>query len=52
MDSSTNNKNIVDETDEVFYFPEDALLVGQDNVITIVLVSLSLFSYLLSGEHS
>lgn len=43
LNSSTNNKNIIDETDEVFYFPEDALLVGQDNVITIVLVSLTLF---------
>ncbi|EIM81441.1 uncharacterized protein STEHIDRAFT_66589 [Stereum hirsutum FP-91666 SS1] len=34
--NSTNNNNIIGETDEVFYFPEDALVEGQDNVITIV----------------
>lgn len=39
LDSSTNNNNIVGETDEVFYFPEDALVEGQDNVITVVQVS-------------
>ncbi|KAG6889848.1 hypothetical protein C0992_003827 [Termitomyces sp. T32_za158] len=34
--NSTNNRNNVDETDEKFMFPEGALVVGRDNVITIV----------------
>ncbi|KAG6888527.1 hypothetical protein C0995_007639 [Termitomyces sp. Mi166 len=33
---STNNRNNVDETDEKFIFPEGALVVGRDNVITVV----------------
>ena len=48
MDSSTNNNNIVSETDEVFYFPEGSLRVGEDNVITIVQVGqrrMPLFSF-------
>jgi hypothetical protein len=36
--SSTNNRNMVEETDNTFILPEDALLAG-DNVITIVQVS-------------
>ncbi|KNZ71656.1 putative beta-galactosidase C [Termitomyces sp. J132] len=34
--NSTNNHNNVGETDEKFIFPEGALVVGRDNVITIV----------------
>ena len=37
-DSSTNNHNILEETDDRFVFPESALLPGQDNVITVVQV--------------
>ncbi|EGN93829.1 glycoside hydrolase family 35 protein [Serpula lacrymans var. lacrymans S7.3] len=37
--NSTNNANIVDETDEKFYFPSGSLNYGQDNVITILQVS-------------
>lgn len=36
--SSTNNHNILEETDDRFVFPEGALLPGQDNVITVVQV--------------
>ncbi len=35
--SSTNNRNILEETDDVFLFPEGAVLPG-DNVITVVQV--------------
>jgi hypothetical protein len=38
--SSTNNQNILEETDDKFIFPEGALLSGKDNVITIVQVKL------------
>ncbi|KAJ4473144.1 glycoside hydrolase family 35 protein [Lentinula aciculospora] len=34
--NSTNNANVIEETDEKFDLPTNALLVGQDNVITIV----------------
>ncbi|KAK0504453.1 glycoside hydrolase family 35 protein [Armillaria luteobubalina] len=34
--NSTNNLNILEETDDVFVFPEGTLIPGQDNVITIV----------------
>ncbi|KAJ4470950.1 glycoside hydrolase family 35 protein [Lentinula aciculospora] len=34
--NSTNDANSIDETDQKFVFPEGAVLVGQDNVITIV----------------
>lgn len=34
--NSTNNHNILEETDDTFVFPEGALLPGQDNVITVV----------------
>ncbi|KAK0457453.1 glycoside hydrolase family 35 protein [Desarmillaria tabescens] len=34
--NSTNNLNILEETDDVFVFPEGSLIPGQDNVITIV----------------
>lgn len=38
--SSTNDANSIPETDQVYTFPEGSLLVGQDNVITVVQVSL------------
>ncbi|KAF8443138.1 glycoside hydrolase family 35 protein [Boletus edulis BED1] len=34
--NSTNNQNILEETDETFYFPPDSLLYNGDNVITIL----------------
>ncbi|EJC98868.1 glycoside hydrolase family 35 protein [Fomitiporia mediterranea MF3/22] len=34
--NSTNDRNILEETDQVFTFPESAVLAGRDNVITIV----------------
>ncbi|KIM73346.1 glycoside hydrolase family 35 protein [Piloderma croceum F 1598] len=34
--SSTNNNNIIEETDDIFIFPNGSLSVGKDNVITIV----------------
>ncbi|KAI6156505.1 glycoside hydrolase family 35 protein [Pisolithus thermaeus] len=34
--NSTNNKNIVQETDEVFHFPPGSLKYGEDNVVTVV----------------
>ncbi|KAH8108697.1 hypothetical protein DFH11DRAFT_1069057 [Phellopilus nigrolimitatus] len=34
--SSTNNKNVMQETDVVFGFPEGSLVLGQSNVKTIV----------------
>ncbi|KAK7017416.1 BetaGal-dom2 domain-containing protein [Favolaschia claudopus] len=34
--NSTNNMNIIEETDDLFVFPPGALKPGQDNVITIV----------------
>ena len=34
--SSSNNNNVVDETDLVYELPEDVLRVGEDNVITVV----------------
>ncbi|KAF5386540.1 hypothetical protein D9757_005888 [Collybiopsis confluens] len=34
--NSTNNANVIEETDEKYIIPPDALRVGQDNVITIV----------------
>lgn len=45
--SSTNNRNILEETDDKFTFPPGSLLPGRDNVITVVQVNstypLSLF---------
>ncbi|KAK0202212.1 glycoside hydrolase family 35 protein [Desarmillaria ectypa] len=40
--NSTNNLNILEETDDVFVFPEGSLIPGQDNVITIVQDSMGL----------
>lgn len=40
MDSSTNNNNIVREMDQSFAFPQGSLVEGEDNVITVVQVSL------------
>jgi hypothetical protein len=37
--SSSNDKHILEETDDKFIFPSGALHAGQDNVITIVQVS-------------
>lgn len=37
-DSSTNNKHILEETDDIYFFPEGSLLIGQDNVITVIQV--------------
>ena len=37
--SSTNNRNILEETDEKFYFPPGSLRYDQDNIITILQVS-------------
>ncbi|KAJ8075321.1 hypothetical protein PM082_019659 [Marasmius tenuissimus] len=34
--NSTNNRNFIEETDEVFMFPEGSVKSGEDNVITIV----------------
>lgn len=34
--SSTNNRNILEETDDKFTFPNGSVVAGQDNVITIV----------------
>ncbi|KIK68783.1 glycoside hydrolase family 35 protein [Collybiopsis luxurians FD-317 M1] len=34
--NSTNNANVIEETDEKYLFPPGSLRVGQDNVITIV----------------
>ncbi|KAJ3972272.1 glycoside hydrolase family 35 protein [Lentinula raphanica] len=34
--NSTNDANVIDETDQKFVFPEGAVLVGADNVLTVV----------------
>jgi hypothetical protein len=34
--SSTNNKNIIRETNELYHFPRGAVRKGHDNVITIL----------------
>ncbi|KAL0566470.1 hypothetical protein V5O48_015544 [Marasmius crinis-equi] len=34
--NSTNSANNINETDQVFVFPEDALKKGQDNVVTVL----------------
>ncbi|KAF8158030.1 glycoside hydrolase family 35 protein [Crassisporium funariophilum] len=34
--NSTNNRNILEETDDKFTFPAGALIPGKDNVITVV----------------
>ncbi|TFK27561.1 glycoside hydrolase family 35 protein [Coprinopsis marcescibilis] len=34
--NSTNNRNNIEETDEVFTFPPGSVLPGRDNVITVV----------------
>ncbi|KAI5120768.1 hypothetical protein M0805_004731 [Coniferiporia weirii] len=34
--NSTNDKHVLEETDDVFTFPEGSVIVGYDNVITIV----------------
>lgn len=39
--SSTNNRRIIEETDDKFEFPVGALRAGEDNVITIVQVKKS-----------
>lgn len=39
LSSSTNNRNILAETDETFYFPPGSLHYNQNNVITILQVS-------------
>jgi len=39
--SSTNNRNIVEETDDKFILPPEALRAGEDNVITVVQVELA-----------
>lgn len=36
--SSTNNENIVEETNETYVFPDGVVEIGQNNVITIVQV--------------
>lgn len=36
--SSTNNRNIIEETDDKIVFPSGAVIPGKDNVITIVQV--------------
>ena len=36
--SSTNNRHILEETDDQFDFPTGSLIPGTDNVITIVQV--------------
>jgi hypothetical protein len=36
--SSSNNANILEETDDKFTFPVGALLSGKDNVITVLQV--------------
>jgi hypothetical protein len=41
--SSTNNRNILEETDDKFYFPPGSLLYNQDNIITILQVSSTLY---------
>ena len=38
LSSSTNNQNILEETDDVFIFPEGALSISKDNVITVLQV--------------
>ncbi|KAH8108699.1 glycoside hydrolase family 35 protein [Phellopilus nigrolimitatus] len=34
--NSSNNENILEETDEVFDFPDGSVVLGQSNVVTIV----------------
>jgi len=34
--NSSNNQNILEETDEKFIFPAGALIAGKDNIITVV----------------
>ncbi|KAF6747875.1 glycoside hydrolase family 35 protein [Ephemerocybe angulata] len=34
--NSTNNRNIIQETDDKFTFPDGAIIPGKDNVITVV----------------
>ncbi|KDQ12662.1 glycoside hydrolase family 35 protein [Botryobasidium botryosum FD-172 SS1] len=34
--NSTNNFNIIEETDEVYVFPKGSVVAGRDNVITII----------------
>jgi hypothetical protein len=36
--SSTNNRIIIEETDEIYRFPSSLVRVGQDNVITVIQV--------------
>ncbi len=36
--SCSNNLNVIEETDDVFVFPDGSINVGGDNVITIVQV--------------
>jgi hypothetical protein len=38
--SSSNDKHILEETDDKFIFPSGALRTGADNVITIVQVGI------------
>jgi N-acetyl-beta-hexosaminidase len=46
--SSTNNENIIEETDEIYDFPSHAIHAGRDNVVTIVLDNMGLD---MSGKH-
>ena len=39
--SSTGGRFVVEETDQVYVFPEGSIKLGKDNVITIVQVSAS-----------
>ncbi|KAF7978651.1 hypothetical protein HWV62_45164 [Athelia sp. TMB] len=34
--NSSDNRHILEETDDQFYFPEGSLNIGQDNVVTVV----------------
>jgi hypothetical protein len=40
--SSTNNENIISETDEEYGFPSSSVRVGKDNVITVLLDNMGL----------
>lgn len=44
--SSTNDDNIIPETDQIYTFPDGLVLEGQENVVTIVLVSVRVASSL------
>lgn len=48
--SSTNNRFILEETDDKFYFPPGSLLYGQDNVVTILQVSARILAITISAN--